>query len=175
MSRLPDQLSTDVNSQFYSAKRKVELFARSLPQFDSVIGAFPGWTFDLYKQPTLPEFLGGFPLLPDNEGYITFRSPPIKGEGKMQTLSIDDDFGEMVHGMLLDPARWNHQTIQCLSDAFTYPELMEHFTEGEGTLTKFLIDVTLTRTVRSSDRKEGSLYPRGLLRQSPHVWKPFPD
>lgn len=106
------------------------MFARTFQEFDSVVGAFPGWYFDLYVAPTFPE-LGGFPELVDSEGYVTFTSPRIGGEGKIQTLSIDDDFGEMVHGIFLDPGKWKNQTVQLMSDAFTYDHLVKSFTEGQ--------------------------------------------
>ncbi|KAJ6022757.1 hypothetical protein N7499_008074 [Penicillium canescens] len=113
------------------AKHRVELFAREFKEFDSVIGAFPGWYFENLITPIYAQSFGGFPLYPDAEGFLTFTSPLVGGEGKVQTVSIADDFGEMVHGMFLNPEKWKNQTIQCLSEAFTYEDMVKTFTEGK--------------------------------------------
>jgi hypothetical protein len=109
----------------------VELFARGFKEFDSVIGAFPGWYFENLITPIYAQSFGGFPLYPDAEGFLTFTSPLVGGEGKVQTVSIADDFGEMVHGMFLNPEKWKNQTIQCLSEAFSYEDMVKTFTEGK--------------------------------------------
>lgn len=105
------------------------MFARTFQEFDAVVGAFPGWDFDIYLVPTIPEF-GGFPNVVDSKGYLTFTSPRIPGEGKIPTLSIDNDLGEMVHGIFLDPGKWKNQTVQIMSDAHTYDNMVKSFTEG---------------------------------------------
>jgi hypothetical protein len=110
----------------------VEVYARQFKEFDAVIGAFPGWYFENHITPAYAQAFGGFPMFPDEEGIYTFTSPVLNvgGEGKVQTLSVADDFGEMVHGMFLDPLRWKNQTIQCLSDSFSYEEMVTVFKEG---------------------------------------------
>lgn len=109
----------------------MELYARGFEEFDSVIGAFPGWYFENYITPEYAQAFGGFPIFPDEEGIYTFTSPVVGGEGKVQTVSVADDFGEMVHGMFLHPLKLKNQTIQCLSDAFTYEDMVKAFTESK--------------------------------------------
>ncbi|PYH87686.1 NmrA-like family protein [Aspergillus ellipticus CBS 707.79] len=114
------------------AKHRVELYARERKEFDSVIGAFPGWYFENFITPEYTKAFGGFPMFPDEEGIYTFTTPLVGGEGRVQTISVADDFGEMLHGMFLDPMRFKNQTIQCLGDAFTYEELVKEFTKVSG-------------------------------------------
>lgn len=114
-----------------TAKHRCELYARTFKEFDAVIGAFPGWYFENYVTPEYAQAFGGFPMFPDDEGYLTWHAPLVGGEGKVQTVSIEDDFGEMVHGMFLNPLKWKNKTIQCVSDAFTYEDMVKTFTEGK--------------------------------------------
>lgn len=69
-------------------------------------------------------------MFPDAEGIYTFTTPSLGGEGKVPTIAVDADFGEMVHGMFLDPLRWKDQTIQLVSDTFTWEDMVKTFTEG---------------------------------------------
>ncbi|PYH85265.1 NAD(P)-binding protein [Aspergillus uvarum CBS 121591] len=114
------------------AKHRVELYARQFNEFDSVIGAFPGWYFENYITPEYAAAFGGFPITPDADGIYTFTSPVLGGENTVQTVSVADDFGEMVHGMFLDPLRWKNQTIQLLSDSFSYEDMVKVFTDVTG-------------------------------------------
>ncbi|KAL2786022.1 NmrA-like family protein [Aspergillus keveii] len=102
------------------AKSRVEHFARTIPSFDAVIGAWPAWYFENFIDPEYARAFGGFPLLSDDEGYYTFTSPRVGGQGTVQTVSVADDFGEMVHAMFLNPLRWAGCTVPCMSDAFSY-------------------------------------------------------
>jgi hypothetical protein len=112
------------------AKSRVELFARSIPSFDAVIGAWPAWYFENFLDPEYAQAFGGFPLYPDAEGYLTFTSPRIGGQGTVQTVSVADDFGEMVHAMFLDAETWAGCTVPCMSDSFSYEDMVAAFMEG---------------------------------------------
>ncbi|KAF7158713.1 hypothetical protein CNMCM5623_003877 [Aspergillus felis] len=119
-------------------KNRVEMFARSFKEFDSVIGAFPGWYMENFLSEEYVTCFGGFPSVPDAEGYLTFHSPRWGGHEKVQFISIADDFGEMVHGMFLNPAKWKNKTIQCFSDAFTYDDMTKIFTEVTGKKARYV-------------------------------------
>lgn len=107
-------------------------YARQFTEFDAVIGATLGWYFENFITPGFAEAFGGFPLSPDNEGIHTFTCPVlnVNGGGKIQHIAMADDFGEMIHGLFLDPLRYKNQIVQCLSDAFSFEEMVETFKEG---------------------------------------------
>ncbi|KAL5044877.1 hypothetical protein BDW71DRAFT_198759 [Aspergillus fruticulosus] len=120
------------------AKRRVELFARRFKQFDAVIGAWPAWYFENFIDPEFAQAFGGFPIYPDDEGYLTFTSPRVGGQGKVQTISVADDFGEMVHGMFLNPQVWKNRTIPCMSNSFSYEDMVKTFTEVTGKRARYI-------------------------------------
>ncbi|KAL4864440.1 hypothetical protein BDV12DRAFT_205680 [Aspergillus spectabilis] len=120
------------------AKHRVELFAREFEEFDAVIGAWPAWYFENFIDPEYAQAFGGFPIKPDNEGYFTLASPRVGGEGKVQTVSVADDFGEMVHAMFLNPQEWKNRTIPCMSDSFSYEDMVKVFTEVTGKKARYI-------------------------------------
>ncbi|KAL4766994.1 hypothetical protein BDW60DRAFT_220900 [Aspergillus nidulans var. acristatus] len=111
------------------AKRRVELFAREFKEFEAVIRAWPAWYFENFINPEYAKAFGGFSIYTDDEGYLTFTSPRVGGQEKVQTISMADDFGEMVHGMFLSPQVWNYCTIPCMSDSFSYKNMVRTFME----------------------------------------------
>jgi hypothetical protein len=52
----------------------------------------------------------------------------------VQTVSVADDFGEMVHAMFLEPLRWAGCTVPCMSDSFSYEDMVGAFGEGKGVI-----------------------------------------
>lgn len=113
-------------------------YAQQFPEFDAVIGATLGWYFENFTTPEFAKAFGGFPLFPDNEGIYTLNCPQLKvgGGGKIQHVAMADDFGEMVHGLFLDPLKYRNQIVQCLSDAFSFEEMIEVFKEGKSLYTQ---------------------------------------
>ncbi|KAL3455618.1 hypothetical protein BJX64DRAFT_65864 [Aspergillus heterothallicus] len=118
------------------AKHRVELFAREFPSFEAVIGAWPAWYFENLLDTGYACSFGGFPLHRDVEGFYTFASPRVGGDseqgskGTVQTLGVADDFGEMVHALFLNPSEWHGRTVPCMSDSFSYEDMVKGFTEG---------------------------------------------
>ncbi|KIA75704.1 nmrA-like family protein [Aspergillus ustus] len=119
-----------------------ELFAREFQEFDAVIGAWPAWYFENFIDAEYAQAFGGFPLQPDQEGYLTFTSPRIGGRTKpgtgVQTVSVADDFGEMVHALFLSPLKWHRCTVPCMSDSFSYEDMVGAFTEVTGKKARYL-------------------------------------
>lgn len=67
----------------------------------------------------------------DKEGLLTFNVPYWGGKNDVPWLSITDDFGDIVHGIFLDPTRWNGKNIHGLSDIKTFDEMTAEFELGE--------------------------------------------
>ncbi|KAL4876683.1 NmrA-like family protein [Aspergillus karnatakaensis] len=120
------------------AKHRVELFAREFKEFDAVIGAWPAWYFENFIDPEYAQAFGGFPLSPDDEGYYTFTSPRIGASNTVQTIAVADDFGEMVHAMFLNPREWKNCTVPCMSDSFSYEEMVDTFTKVTGKKARYI-------------------------------------
>lgn len=74
---------------------------------------------------------GGFPLYTDEEGYLTWRSPRWGGNDEIPFIAIGDDYGDLVHGVFLDPKRYNRKFIQGMSQSVTPTQLVETFEKGK--------------------------------------------
>ncbi|KAL4947845.1 hypothetical protein BDW69DRAFT_105496 [Aspergillus filifer] len=120
------------------AKHRVELFAREFPTFEAVIGAWPAWYFENFIDTEYAAAFGGFPMHPDEEGYLTFTSPRLGGDETVQTVSVADDFGEMVHALFLNPSKWHGCTVPLMSDAFSYEGMVEAFTGVTGKKARYI-------------------------------------
>lgn len=74
---------------------------------------------------------GGFPWIPDAEtGEVVFRTPPYGGKGDMPWLSCEDDLGDIVHGIFLDPNTYDQVLVQATSQQITMSELAASYTQG---------------------------------------------
>ncbi|KAL4792667.1 NmrA-like family protein [Aspergillus venezuelensis] len=120
------------------AKHRVELCAREFPTFESVMGAWPAWYFENFIDAEYAAAFGGFPLQPDEEGYLTFTSPRVGGEETVQTVSVADDFGEMVHALFINPRKWHGCTVPMMSDAFSYEDMVKAFTDVTGKKARYI-------------------------------------
>lgn len=76
-------------------------------------------------------FCGGFPFTQDDEGYLTLRFPRWGGTDEIPFISITDDFGDFVHGVLLAPERYHGKFIQAISVCAKPEELVTVFEKGE--------------------------------------------
>ncbi|CAG7965677.1 unnamed protein product [Penicillium olsonii] len=119
-------------------KNKVFRYGASQPGFDAVIGAIPGWYMENFLSPEYAGCFGGFPLQSDAEGYLTFSSPRLGGPGEVPWIDIEDDFGDIIHGLFLDPTSYHGQTVQCFSDTITFEKLTETFAEVTGKKARFV-------------------------------------
>ena len=81
--------------------------------------------------PSFYQGFGGFPFNPDDEGYLTFQSPLIGGREDVPWISMEDDFGDLVHGIFLNPMRWNRRTVQAVGDIVPFDQIVEIFTQSQ--------------------------------------------
>ena len=75
-----------------------------------------------------PELGGGFPFVPGDDGVYSIRYPAWgPPDAPMAFTAIADDFGDFVHGMLLDVGAWNGKTVMANSALLSRTELIEGF------------------------------------------------
>jgi hypothetical protein len=98
--------------------------------FDSFTPIMPGWFMENMQDSLMQTLLDGFPSKKDNEGYLTCRSPLWGGNEDVPWISIGDDFGDLVHGIFLDPIRWNHRPVQAVADPMSFGEMTRIFSLG---------------------------------------------
>ncbi|EER40273.1 NmrA family transcriptional regulator [Histoplasma capsulatum H143] len=127
-----------VKLDMMDCKNKIEQLARNSPNIKSVTAVCAGWYFENFMSPFIAEVFGGFALETDSEGYVTLSQPLVGGPGLVPFISIEEDFGDLVHGVLLDPETWGGKTIQGISHLATFPEITESFTKVTGKKSRYV-------------------------------------
>jgi len=113
-----------------AVKYKIEQHARRLGTFQTVTAVNAAWYLENFLTKEVAPAFGGFPHFPDDEGYLTFRVPNWGGDNKVPFLSVRDDFGDIVHGIFLDPARWDGHVVHGVSDIRSFDHLVDDFQQG---------------------------------------------
>ncbi|KAK5990628.1 NmrA-like family domain-containing oxidoreductase lnaB [Cladobotryum mycophilum] len=124
-----------VNMKAMEMKYKIEQYARGLGTFETLTPINAAWYLDNFLAEEIAPVFGGFPYLPDEEGYLTFRVPLWAGPGednRVPFVGIRDDFGDIVHGIFLDPARYNGRVIHGVSQLRGFDELVADFEQVTG-------------------------------------------
>jgi hypothetical protein len=58
------------------------------------------------------------------------RLPKWGGKEEVPFISIADDYGDIVHGVFLDPQKWNGKLVQGTSDIRDFDSLVKAFEKG---------------------------------------------
>lgn len=90
-------------------------------------------------------FCGGFPFNQDDEGYLTFRFTQWGGTNEIPFVSITEDFGDIVHGVLLNPEKYRGKFIQGISVSAKPEKLVAVFEKGESPPRMQIYQLTLFR------------------------------
>lgn len=112
-------------------KYAIEQYARGKTEFESTSFICAAWYLENFLVKELAPVFGGFPFNPDAEGILTLRCPRWGGKEDVPFVSITEDYGDIVHGLFLDPARWNGTVVHGCSDILSFDELAAVFQEGK--------------------------------------------
>lgn len=67
----------------------------------------------------------------DSEGYLTMKTPPMGNDPEsVPWLAAADDYGDIVHGVLLDPPKWNGKRVDAVSESLGFAGLAAAFQKG---------------------------------------------
>ncbi|KXG49077.1 uncharacterized protein PGRI_029470 [Penicillium griseofulvum] len=76
---------------------------------------------------------GGFPWNPDPEtNELVFRTPPYGGKGDMPWVSCEVDLGDIVHGIFLNPSKYNQILVQATSQQIAMSDIAASYTQATG-------------------------------------------
>lgn len=95
------------------------------------------WFLENFSIKEIAPIFGGFPHLPDPEGYLTFVAPKWGGKEDVPFLSITEDLGDIVQGMFLDPLRWNGKVVHGCSDICSMDDVVSQFEKVTGRKSRF--------------------------------------
>ncbi|KAF7179597.1 hypothetical protein CNMCM7691_008645 [Aspergillus felis] len=118
-------------------KHKVEQYASTIDRFETVSFICAAWFLENFLIKEIGPLFGGFPHVPDSEGYLTFVAPKWGGKEETPFISISDDFGDIVQGMFLDPVRWDGQVIHGCSDICSFDHVVSAFEKLSGRKCRF--------------------------------------
>jgi NmrA-like family len=114
-------------------KKKALNYARSLGKFTNVISVDCGWYFEAFLSQELAGAIGGFPLQPDADGYLTLHVPRWGNDPERIGLTaVTDDYGHIAHGVFLSPAKYNNKLVQAVSDIKSFEEIAATFEKVTG-------------------------------------------
>lgn len=111
------------------AKYHVEQYARTKP-FTTFTAVLPAAFWENFRDENFCYGLGGFPFYRTRDGKLQLRAPLYGGKEDMPWLSVKDDFGDIVHGIFLNPQKYNGMTIQAFSQQLSFAEMAQSFIDG---------------------------------------------
>ncbi|KJZ75357.1 hypothetical protein HIM_05283 [Hirsutella minnesotensis 3608] len=124
-------------SRLFDEKHTIGTYAQA-KGFKTAVVIAAGWYMENHTSRELAKLLGGFPYEDDADGYRTLRTPRWGGDGKMPLIAVEEDWGDLVHGVLLDPGSYDKQFIQGISDLVTPEDLTKLFQSVTGTRSRFV-------------------------------------
>lgn len=111
-------------------KYRIEQYAKQLNKFQTITPINAAWYLENFLNKESAPVFGGFPYFPDDEGYLTFRVPNWGGDNLVPFVSIEEDYGDIVHGIFLDPERLDGHVVHGISDICGFEELVADFELG---------------------------------------------
>ncbi|KAJ5382503.1 Cytochrome P450 [Penicillium concentricum] len=105
-----------------------EAWGRANPVFTAFTPIMCSWYMEDFLMPSFYQGFGGFPMEKDSDGLFTLRSPLLGGGERVPWICIDEDFGDLVHGIFLNPGRWNRRTVQAVGDILSFADVVDTFT-----------------------------------------------
>ncbi|KAJ5629096.1 hypothetical protein N7490_011324 [Penicillium lividum] len=108
------------------------------PVFETFTPVMLSWYLENFEDSFLAELLGGFPIHQDRDGYLNCRVPLWGGREQVPFISVKDDFGDLVHGIFLNPVRWNRAVIQCHGELMSWADMVQAYVSVTGKKARFL-------------------------------------
>jgi len=102
-------------------------YAKSTGAFKAVVIVGAGSYFENFLSRDLAPIFGGFPYNPSEDGTLVLRIPSWGGKEEVPFISIEDDFGDIVHGVFLEPENYTGKLVQAVSDIRSYAEVVAAF------------------------------------------------
>jgi hypothetical protein len=146
-------------------KNAIGEYAKSTRAFKAVVIVGSGWYFENFLSRDLAPIFGGFPYIASEDGTFVLRVPKWGGKEEVPFIAIGDDFGDIVHGVFLEPEKLTGKLVQGVSDIESFDEVVAAFERGISQHRSFVMIIADIR----SDRKESSFRGSGEVAGSRRV------
>lgn len=111
-------------------KHYAEEYARTYKQFTTFTAVIPASLMECWTNDDFCRAWGGFPWHKKADGKVVLSMPPYGGDGRMPWISLQDDLGDIVHGIFLEPGRYDKKQVQAISQIICAEDMAQEFTQG---------------------------------------------
>ncbi|KAH6980631.1 hypothetical protein BKA56DRAFT_616474 [Ilyonectria sp. MPI-CAGE-AT-0026] len=92
----------------------------------------PGEYMENFFIEAIAPIFGGFPYVQDDEGFLTFHVPAWGGNEQVPYLCMNRDYGDIVHGVFLNPEEYDRKFVQAFSEPRTHHDVTNTFEKITG-------------------------------------------
>ncbi|KAI8653684.1 hypothetical protein LRP88_00578 [Fusarium phalaenopsidis] len=153
----------------FDEKEHIGKYALSQPSLRSIV-VNPAYYMENFKAKEWALYLGGLPFIQDSAGYYTLSWPLWGGSNEVPLIAIERDFGDIVHGALLNTDQLCGKTIQAVSQSKPLEEIPTDFEHATGKRARFvpledwrLLQTDGTRVMQTVKEMFGFCYESGGL------------
>ncbi|KKK12926.1 hypothetical protein AOCH_000471 [Aspergillus ochraceoroseus] len=120
-----------INLTGFDYKTYAEEYARSEKSFTTFTAVLPASFMECWTQECFCQIWGGFPWYRNGQKEVVLAVPPYGGDGRMPWISVQDDLGDIVHGIFLNPQRYDQKQVQAISQLIKLEDMAKELTKGE--------------------------------------------
>lgn len=121
----------DISVTSFDDKAAITEYAMQPGKFSTAAAVGSGWWLENVFDPKYTAAFGGFAAIKDSEGYLTWATPPMGNDPEsVPWLAMADDYGDFVHGVFLDPVKWNGKWVHGVSESSSFADMVEAYQKG---------------------------------------------
>ncbi|PKY02457.1 NAD(P)-binding protein [Aspergillus campestris IBT 28561] len=123
----------EVSILSFSNKNAIANYGRKAG-FEAFVEVNAGWAMDIFFMETYGKAFGGFATIPDAEGFLSLKTFSMGNDPeRIPWSSVKDDYGDAVHAVFLDPAKYADRIIWAISEAVGFQHVVDTYNRITGT------------------------------------------
>lgn len=117
----------EVSLVSFHSKGLISAYGREIG-FKSFVNVNVGWMMENFWNPLYENSFGGFARVPDAEGFLTINLFAMSNDPESTPwTSVTDDYGDIAHGVFLNPEEWNGRVIWAISESCSFQEVVDTY------------------------------------------------
>ncbi|CAG9994362.1 unnamed protein product [Clonostachys byssicola] len=114
-------------------KAAISEYALKNKQFSTATILSAGWFLENSFDPKYAASFGGFAMIKDDDGFYTWKTPPMGNDPEsVPFLAVADDYGDFVHGVFLNPQKWDRKYVHGVSESLSFTDMTAAFQRATG-------------------------------------------